>query len=63
MTQALLIVGVFNGTTEWHSANRHRLSVDEIADYVAQMALTGATGTDRAKRRGHTTTVHGRPVS
>jgi hypothetical protein len=50
MTQALLIVGMCNGTTERRSANRSRLSVDEIADYVAQMALTGATGTYRAKR-------------
>jgi hypothetical protein len=49
MTQALLIVGMCNGTTEWYSA-RSRMSVDEIADYCARMALEGARGSKRPKR-------------
>src|ERR1700730_6362416 len=51
MTQALLILGMCNGTSEWYSANPSRLSVDEIADYAARMALTGAMGGKRSKGR------------
>lgn len=49
MTQALLILGMCNGTTEWYRP-RSRLSVDEIADLAARMALAGATGTKRKRR-------------
>lgn len=52
MTQALLILGMCNGTTDWYSASRSRLSIDEIADYAARMALAGATGAERPKRKG-----------
>jgi AcrR family transcriptional regulator len=50
MTQALLILGMCNGVTEWYSADRSPLGVDEIADYAARMALAGATGANRRKR-------------
>jgi AcrR family transcriptional regulator len=49
MTQALLILGMCNGTTQWYRAES-RLSIDEIADYAAQMALSGATGARRPHR-------------
>jgi AcrR family transcriptional regulator len=44
LTQALLILGMCNGTTEWYNAARSRLSIDEVADYAARMALSGVTG-------------------
>jgi AcrR family transcriptional regulator len=44
MPQALLIVGMCNGTTEWYST-RSRRKIDDIADYAARMALSGAMGT------------------
>lgn len=50
MTQALLILGMCNGTTDWYSARRARLSVDEIADYAAQMALTGVSAVASSHR-------------
>jgi len=43
LTQALLIIGMCNGTTEWYRGTRSRLSIDEIADYAAQTALWGVT--------------------
>jgi AcrR family transcriptional regulator len=46
MTQALLILGMCNGTTEWYSP-RSRRSIDDIADYAARIALSGALGPDR----------------
>jgi AcrR family transcriptional regulator len=49
MTQALLILSMCNGTTEWYSARSH-LSIDELADYAARMALSGVTGTARPSR-------------
>jgi hypothetical protein len=36
-----------NGTTEWYRGTRSRLSIDEIADYAAQTALWGVTGSTR----------------
>lgn len=50
MTQALLILGMCNGTTEWYSGTRSHLSIDEIADYAARVALSGVMGTDRPNR-------------
>jgi AcrR family transcriptional regulator len=50
MTQALLILGMCNGTTEWYSGTRSHLSIDEIADYAARITLSGVTGAERANR-------------
>jgi AcrR family transcriptional regulator len=50
VTQALLILGMCNETTAWYSADRTPLSIDEVADYTARMALAGATGNKRTKR-------------
>ena len=44
LTQALLILGMCSGTTEWYSASQSRLSIDEVADHAAQMALSGVMG-------------------
>jgi len=50
MVQALLVIGMCNGTTDWYSSTRSRRSIDEIADYAAQIALSGVMGSDRPKR-------------
>jgi AcrR family transcriptional regulator len=50
MIQALLIIGMGNGTTDWYSSTRSRRSIDEIADYAARIALSGLLGSDRPKR-------------
>jgi AcrR family transcriptional regulator len=50
VTQALLIIGMCNGTIDWYRPSRSPLSIDEIADYAARMALAGATGAKRLKR-------------
>jgi hypothetical protein len=50
MTQALLILGMCNGTTEWYRAGSP-LSIDEVADYAAQMALWGAKGAAQLHRK------------
>jgi AcrR family transcriptional regulator len=47
--QALLILSMCNVTTEWYSGSRSRRTIDEIADYAAQMALSGAMGTGRPR--------------
>jgi AcrR family transcriptional regulator len=49
MTQAFLIIGMCNGTTEWCDDADSRLSVEEIADYAARMALSGVRGTVRKR--------------
>jgi hypothetical protein len=41
MTQTLLILGMCNNTPESHSANWALLSIDDVADYIARLALTG----------------------
>jgi AcrR family transcriptional regulator len=46
-TQALLILGMCNGTTDWYGSAQSTLSVEEIADYAAGMALSGVTRGDR----------------
>jgi len=46
-TEALLILGMCNGTTDWYGSSQSNLSVEEIADYAARMALSGLTGGDR----------------
>src|SRR5882757_602657 len=42
--QALLILGMCNGTTEWYGSARSLRNIDEIADYAARIALAGAQG-------------------
>ncbi|GAS99186.1 putative uncharacterized protein [Mycolicibacterium canariasense] len=44
MTQALLLVGMCNGTTQWYDGVHSRSSIDEIADQAARIALSGLTG-------------------
>ena len=46
-TEALLILGMCNGTTDWYGSSQSNLNVEEIADYAARMALSGLTGGDR----------------
>ena len=41
---ALLIIGMCNWTTEWYSDSRSHLTIDEVADYAAQLAIFGVTG-------------------
>jgi AcrR family transcriptional regulator len=50
LAQALLILGMCNGTTEWYRGTRSRLSIDEIAEYAARIALAGAMGADHPHR-------------
>jgi hypothetical protein len=50
VTQTLLILSMCNGTTEWYRTDPFRLSVQDIAEYAAKMALAGATGAKRRKR-------------
>ena len=50
MTQALLILGMCNWPTEWYSGTRSHLSINELSDYAARMALSGAIGTARPNR-------------
>jgi len=50
MTQTLLILSMCNGTTEWYSGSESHLSIDDVADYAARMALSGAMATDPAGR-------------
>jgi TetR/AcrR family transcriptional regulator, cholesterol catabolism regulator len=47
--QALLILGMCNGTTEWYGSARSLRNIDEIADYAARIALAGAQGTVRKR--------------
>ena len=47
MTQALLIVGMCNATTEWFGKAARGLSIEEVADHAARLALSGAMGADR----------------
>jgi|GEM_PF-344994 len=44
MTQALLLVGMCNGTTQWFDGARSTGSIDELADQAACIALSGLTG-------------------
>jgi AcrR family transcriptional regulator len=50
MAQALLILGMCNGTTDWYGTARSPRSIDEIADYAARIALAGAQGTVETRR-------------
>lgn len=44
MSQALLIIGMCNFTTEWHNGGRTNPTVDEIATHAARLAVSGLTG-------------------
>jgi AcrR family transcriptional regulator len=48
MTQVLLILSMCNGTTEWYGGTQSHLTIDELADYAARIALWGVTGVDPA---------------
>jgi hypothetical protein len=50
-TQALLILGMCNGTTDWYTGGRSPASIDEIADFAARIALAGVRGPARRNRR------------
>jgi AcrR family transcriptional regulator len=43
MTQALLVIGMCNWTSEWFKGRRSHPSVDEVADYAAQLAISGVS--------------------
>ena len=46
MMQALLLVGMCNGTTQWYEGALSRSSIDEVADQAARIAISGLTGSD-----------------
>jgi AcrR family transcriptional regulator len=50
-TQALLILGMCNGTTDWYTGGRSQVSIDEIADFAARIALAGVQGVPKRSRR------------
>jgi AcrR family transcriptional regulator len=50
-TQALLILGMCNGTTDWYTGGRSPVRIDEIADFAARIALAGVRGAPRRSRR------------
>jgi AcrR family transcriptional regulator len=50
-TQALLILGMCNGTTDWYTGGRSQVSIDEIADFAARIALAGVRGAAGRSRR------------
>lgn len=47
--QALLILGMCNGTTEWYDTERSSLGIDLIAECTAQLALAGVKGVNGAR--------------
>jgi AcrR family transcriptional regulator len=50
-TQALLILGMCNGTTDWYTGGWSQVSIDEIADFAARIALAGVRGAAGRGRR------------
>ena len=50
-TQALLILGMCNGTTDWYTRVGSPVRIDEIADFTARIALAGVQGAPRRNRR------------
>jgi AcrR family transcriptional regulator len=50
-TQALLILGMCNGTTDWYTGGRSPAGIDEIADFAARIALAGVRGAAGRNRR------------
>jgi len=45
--QALLILGMCNGTTDWYGSTRSRLTIDDVADAAARIALSGVMASNR----------------
>jgi AcrR family transcriptional regulator len=54
-TQALLVVGMCNGTTQWFDATRPHSSIAEVAEQAARIVISGVTGEaageSRSRRR------------
>jgi AcrR family transcriptional regulator len=50
MTQALLILGMCDGTTEWYGHARTSRNIEQIAEYAARMALSGVLGAPPVER-------------
>ena len=50
-TQALLILGMCNGTTDWYTGGMSQVSIDEIADFAARIAIAGVQGAPSRNRR------------
>ncbi|WP_319449814.1 MULTISPECIES: TetR/AcrR family transcriptional regulator [unclassified Mycobacterium] len=51
MTQALLVVGMCNWTTDWYRADQAHLTIEEVAEYAAQMAISGLIDKPASTRR------------
>jgi hypothetical protein len=49
-TQALLILGMCNGATDWYGTAPSPRGIEEIADNAARIALAGAQGAVRKRR-------------
>jgi hypothetical protein len=50
-TQALLILGMCNGTTDWYTRVGSPVRIDEIADFAARIAIAGVQGAPSRNRR------------
>ena len=50
-TQALLILGMCNGTTDWYTRVGSPVRIDEIADFAARIAIAGVQGAPSRHRR------------
>jgi AcrR family transcriptional regulator len=50
MTQALLILGMCDGTTEWYGHARTSRNIEQTAEYTARMALSGVLGAHPVER-------------
>jgi AcrR family transcriptional regulator len=50
-TQALLILGMCNGTTDWYTRVGSPVRIDEIADFAARIAIAGVQGAPSRDRR------------
>jgi hypothetical protein len=46
-----LILGMCNGTTDWYTGGMSHVSIDEIADFAARIALAGVRGAAKRSRR------------
>jgi AcrR family transcriptional regulator len=52
ITQTLFILSMCDGTTEWYQDDHVRLTIDQIADHAAKMALSGAMGVGGTRTSG-----------
>ena len=50
-TQALLILGMCNGTADWYTRVGSPARIDEIADFAARIAIAGVQGAPSRNRR------------